>query len=224
MPCDVPASVFAKVPGISIVPVGSRYFLTLLPHHRLQPNAPTCIPSGWGRVDDELEGLATAIRTHCAPFVGYSFWRRTDGVMICASDAAAGNQLMALVNRTVAVGTAHYCSEHRHRHSAEGSRAYSFPNSLIATQAASAQPPTSNPQVPRPLTVYSGPHKRSLAACLRPASLTCSVTPPPEGPRKRRHRLAAADSTLQNMGDAIAQLQQAALTLRDILQDLRSFA
>ena len=74
-----------------------------------------------------------------------------------------------------------------------------------------------------PLTVYSDPRKRSLAVALRPASLKCSVTPPPEGPRKRQHRLAAADSTLQNMGDAIAQLQQAALTLRDILQDLRSF-
>ena len=51
MPCDVPASVFAKVPGIGIVTVGSRYFLTLLPHHRLQSNAPTCMPSGWDWVD-----------------------------------------------------------------------------------------------------------------------------------------------------------------------------
>ena len=103
------------------------------------------------------------------------------------------------------------------------SGAYCLPNARIVTQAASTQPSTSSPQAPRPLTVYSGPCKRSLAVCLRPAPLKCAVTPPPEGPRKRRHRLASADSTLQNMGDAIAQLQQAALTLRDILQDLRSF-
>ena len=130
---------------------------------------------------------------------------------------------MALVNLTVAVGTAYYCSEHRHCHGAEGSRAHSVPNVLMAAQASSAHPPASSPQVPRPLTVYSGLHKRSSAAGLRPDSLARSVTPPLEGPRKRRQRLAAADSTLRNMGDAIAQLQQATLTLRDTLQDLRSF-
>jgi hypothetical protein len=128
---------------------------------------------------------------------------------------------MALVNRTAAVGTAHYCSEHRHCHGAEGSWACSLPRALMAEQTAPAQPPASSPQVPRPLTVYSGPHKRGLAACLRPNSLTRSITPPPEGPRKRRQRLAEADATLRNMGDAISQLQQATLTLRDTLQDLR---
>ena len=56
MPCDVPASVFANAPEMSVVPVGSRYFLTLLPNHRPQPNAPTHTPSGWGWVDDRLEG------------------------------------------------------------------------------------------------------------------------------------------------------------------------
>ena len=130
---------------------------------------------------------------------------------------------MALVNRTAAVGTAHYCSEHRHCHGAEGSWACSLPSALTAGQTDSVQPPASGPQVPRPLTVYSSSRKRSSAACLQPNSLTRSITPPPEGPRKRRQRLAAADSTLRNMGDAIAQLQQATLTLRDTLQDLRSF-
>ena len=223
MPCDVPASAFANTPEISVVPVGSRYLLTLLPNHRPQPNATTHTPTGWGWVDDRLEGLATAIRTHCAPLAGSSVWRRTDGVMICARDAAAGSKLMALVNTTVAVDTAYYCAECRHCHGAEGSRAHSLPNFLMAAQASSALPPTSHPQAPRPLTVYSGPHKRSSAALSRPDSLARPVTPPPEGPRKRRQRLAAADSTLQNMGDAIAQMQQATLTLRDTLQDLRSF-
>ena len=130
---------------------------------------------------------------------------------------------MALVNRTAAVGTAHYCSEHRPCRGAEGTWACSLPRALRAEQTASAQPPASSPPVPRPLTVYSGPHKRGFAACLQPNSLTRSITPPPEGPRKRRQRLAAADSTLQNMGDAIEQLQQATLTLRDTLQDLRRF-
>ena len=223
MPCDVPASVFANAPEMRVVPAGSRYFLTLLPNHRPQSNATTHTPPGWGWVDDRLEDLATAIRTYCGPLAGYSIWRRTDGVMICARDAAARSKLMAMVNLTVAAGTTHYCSEHRHCHGVEGTRAHSVPNVAMAAQASSAHPPAAGPHVPRPLTVYSGLHKRSPAAGPRPNSLARSVTPPPEGPRKRRQRLAAADSTLRNMGDAIAQLQQATLTLRDTLQDLRSF-
>ena len=224
MPCHVPASAFAKVPGISIVPVGSRYFLTLLPHNRLPSNALTCMPADWGLVDYGLEGLAAATGAHRIPPVGCSFWQRRDGVTICAGDAATRNQLMALVNRTVTLGNALCCSEHRHRRSAEGFQAHCPPSSQTAAQTASAQPPTSSPQAPQPLTVYSDPRKRSLAVALRPASLKCSVTPPPEGPRKRQHRLAAADAALQNMGNAIAQLQQAALTLQGNLQDLRNFA
>ena len=102
MPCDVHASVFANVPEVSIVPVGTRYFLTLLPNHLPQPDASTHTPSGWGWVDDRLEGLAAAMRRHNVSLDGYSIWRRTDGVMVCARDAATGSKLMALVNRTAA--------------------------------------------------------------------------------------------------------------------------
>ena len=222
MPCHVPASVFAKVPGISIVPMGSRYFLTLLPQHRLQADALTCMPPDWGLIDDELEGPAAATGSHRVLPGGCSFWQRKDGVTICAGDAATRNQLMAIVNRTVTLGNAISCLKHHHCRSAEGSQAHCPPRSPTAAPTALAQPPTPSPQAPQPLTVYSDPRKRSLAVALRPASLKCSVTPPPEGPRKRQQRLAAADAALQNVGNAMAQLQQAALTLQGHLQELRN--
>ena len=202
--------------------MGARYLLTLLPQYRPLPNAPVQVPSGWGWVDDRQEGLAAAMCRHNVHHAGRSIWRRTDGVMVSASDAASGCKLMTLVNQTVAVGAAHYCSVHRQCDGSARAGVHSLP---IAAQAAeqviSTQPREPSPQAPRPLTVYGGPLKRSLTVCLRPNSLPRSTTPPPEGPRKRLQRFAAVDTALLNMGEAILRLQQDTLTLKDTLQDLR---
>ena len=85
MPCDVPASAFANVPELRVELLGTQYLLTLLSKHQPSQNAPKQALAGWGWVDDRLEGLAAAMRRHNVNQAGCNIWRRTDGVMICAS-------------------------------------------------------------------------------------------------------------------------------------------
>ena len=211
------------MPELSVVLLGTRYLLTLLPKYFPPQDAPEQTPSGWGWVDGRLEGLAAAMRRHNVNQAGCNIWRRADGVMVCASNAATRRKLMTLVNQTAAVGTAYYRTEQRHFDGAPETWIYSLPaKSMTVERVPAAQPGGPSPSAPRPLTVYGGSLKRSIAVCLQPNSTARSITPPPEGPRKRLQRIAAAETALRNMGEAILQLQQETLTLREALQDLRS--
>ena len=171
--------------------MGARYLLTLLPKYRPLPNASEQVPSGWGWVDDRQEGLAAAMCRHNVHHAGRSIWRRADGVMVSASDAASGCKLMTLVNQTVAVGAAHYCSVHRQCDGSARAGVHSLP---IAAQAAeqviSTQPREPSPQAPG-LLLFTGAR---LNAALPPA---CGPTPSRAPSRPPRKGHASACSALR---------------------------
>ena len=88
MPCDIPVSMFAGKPELHIQEFGSQYLLMLWPKHHPSQSAPKQALDGWGWADDQAEGLGVALRRCNVNPEGHEIWRRADGVMVCASNAA----------------------------------------------------------------------------------------------------------------------------------------
>ena len=222
MPCDIPASSFAGKPELRIEEFGTQYLLTLLPKHQPSQSAPKQALDGWGWADDQLEGLGVALRRYNVNPAGHEIWRRTDGVMVCASNAATRRKLMTFVNQTVEWGTEYYRNEPCHYYGEAEPWICSIPAEAPAAHRASAAKPCGPSQAtPRPLTAYGGPVKRGIAVCLQPNPTARPITPPPEGPRKRLQRIETAEAALLSMSEATSRLHQETVTLRGILRDLR---
>ena len=101
MPCDVPAHAFDHIPEVQAVHLADRYILVLSAGQVVGRNAATQALYGWGWADESHDDLGEAIYQAGmqSRFHGITIYRRTDGVMVAASNAGQRWKLMTYADR-----------------------------------------------------------------------------------------------------------------------------
>ena len=194
MPCDVPAHAFAHMPEVQVVHVADRYILMLSAGQVVGRSAATQALYGWGWADEGHDDLGDTIyRAGMQPrFHGITIYRRTDGVMVAASNAAQRRKLMTYADR---VETAQeYYTNADEVHNGE---TWHCSRLRSTTQ------------------VRLVPSTRAQAA-----APTRSSTYGP-APRDRQQRLERAEQALLTMTDAVASLHREVSHLQHFLTELR---
>ena len=96
MPCDVPARAYTGMPELQVIRLAGRYILVLSADQHVGRSASTQALPGWGWADEGHDGLGHAIWQAGLQqrFHGITIYRRVDGVMVAAGNAAQRRRLM----------------------------------------------------------------------------------------------------------------------------------
>ena len=197
MPCDVPAHAFDHIPEVQAVHLADRYILMLSAGQVVGRSAATQALYGWGWADESHDDLGDAIYQAGmqSRFHGITIYRRTDGVMVAASNA--GRKLMTDADR-VETGQVYYDNQDE-VHNGETwhcSRLRSTTQVRLvpSTRAQASAPTRSSTYGPAPRTSQS---------------------------RDRQQRLERAEQALLTMTDAVASLHREVSHLQHFLTELR---
>ena len=199
MPCSVPPDAFDEVPEVQVVQLEERYILVLSAGQVVGKNASTAALYGWGWAEECYDDLGDEIYRSGLQnrFRGITIYRRTDGVMVAASNAGQRRKLMTCADR-IPYGTEYYDNQDE-THNGEiwhCSRLRStMPVRLVpSTRVQALAPAHSSTYGPVPRTSQS---------------------------RDRQQRLERAERALLTMTDAVASLNREVSHLQQFLAELR---
>ena len=199
MPCDVPAHAFDQVPEVQVAHLEDRYILVLSADQHVGRSASTQALPGWGGADEGHDGLGHAIWQAGLQqrFHGITIYRRVDGVMVAAGNAAQRRRLMTHADR-VEWAQEYYTNEDE-VHNGETCHCSRLRTDVPVRLVPCIQAP---PPAPARSSTY-GPAPRTSRS------------------RERQERLVRAEQALQAMTDAVASLHREVAHLQQFLTELQ---